>query len=515
MARAATDADGTFRTKRAQGIPALHISAFDRAEHWEHEFLAGCELLGFEPTPQQWKIADAINARRPDVVDTDRTTKPGKPINSTIGVCVPRRAGKTTALLALALGRCKSRPEYVALFTAQSGTKARDRFLAMARKLERLWPNEYERGFRVLKGAGHMAIEFTNGSFLQVVPPKEESFRGDEGNLIILDEAQEHSADVSADLEAGVLPVMDTNPDAQLVVAGTAGKHRSGLFWETLEAGRAGKLRTGIVEFAAPATIEAADLIDGRGEKSWALARPIVLATHPGIGTLTDEETIIERFEKFSLPKFMAEYLGIWPEDYSKGAIDLAKWKAGALDEWPEKPKQFAFGIDVDPGGSSAAIAAAWRADGKTYVELVEHRPGTDWLVPRLVELSSRYRAIIGHDTVGAVLVEAEALGKRRPAPRRKPIAYKDVGAMCATFMKELDGNRLNHSDQAGLNEAAGGVVKRPLGDNGWAWGRSRSGNTDITPLVAATIALRTFDTTEQRGSRRIRSSVSVAQKAR
>ncbi|MGK9146660.1 ATP-binding protein [Plantibacter flavus] len=503
--RAATDADGTFRTKRREGVPALHISAFDRAEDWEREFLAGCELLGFGPTPQQWKIADAVNAHREDF----------RPLFTTMGVCVPRRAGKTTALLALALGRCKMRENYVVLFTAQSGTKARDRFLDMARILERKWPNEYERGFRILKGAGHQVVEFANGSFFQVVPPKQDSFRGDAGDLIILDEAQEHDAEVSGELLGAILPVMDTRPGAQLIVAGTAGLHRSGLFWDTLEEGRNQIAGTGIVEFAAPTNIAAADLMDGRGEKSWTLARPIVLAAHPGIGTLTTEETISVRFAKLPLPQFMREYLGIWPEDYSRGAIDLALWRASALADWPVRPQHVAFGIDVDPGGSSAAIVAAWRADGMAFVEVVDHRPGTDWLVGRCVELSGKYRGVIGHDTVGAVLAEAEAMAKRRPAPRRKPIAYKDVGAMCATFMKELDGKRLRHSDQSGLNAAAEGVVKRPLGDSSWAWGRRQSGAVDITPLVAATIALRTFDTTEQRGSRRLRSTANLAQKAR
>ncbi|MFT4232278.1 MAG: hypothetical protein QM606_05820 [Leucobacter sp.] len=494
-----------FRTAREQGIPALHISAFDRAEQWEREFLAGAELLGFEPTPQQWKIADTINAH----------DEHSEPLYTTFGVCVPRQAGKTTTLFALALGRAKCRPNYIVLFTAQSGTKARDRFLSVARTLEKLWPNEYERGFRILKGAGHQVIEFTNGSRLQVVPPKQESFRGDQGDLIILDEAQEHDAEISGELLGAILPTMDTRAGAQLVVAGTAGEHRSGLFWATLEDGRAGVIGTGVVEFAAPPTISAADLLDERGEKSWERAEPLVLASHPGIGTLTTSRKMEERFVKLPLPQFMREYLGIWPEDFSRGAIDMRKWGDSALPDWPSRPPQFALGIDVDPGGSAAAIAAAWREDGLTYIELVDHRPGTDWLVDRLVELARKYRAVIGHDTIGAVLVEVEALAKRRPVPRLRPIAFKDVGAMCAKFMKELEGGRIRHSDQAGLNAAAEGVVKRPLGENAWAWGRRQSAGIDITPLVAATVALRTFETTEQRGARRIRSSIDVARTPR
>jgi hypothetical protein len=59
--------------------------------------------------------------------------------------------------------------------------------------------------------------------------------------------------------------------------------------------------------------------------------------------------------------------------------------------------------------------------------------------------------------------------------------------------MKEINGRTLRHFDQVSLNEAAAKVVKRPLGENGWAWGRRASGG-DITPLAAATFALRAFD---------------------
>jgi hypothetical protein len=513
-ARVESDPNGAPSTRRHDGRPALFVSAFTRADEWEHEFLTGANLLGFVPTPQQWLIADALNAHDfQEVDDEDADVDLGlgddvsifgaddgnRPVNPTCGVCVPRRAGKTSALLAVALGRCVHRPLYSVLFTAQSGTKARDRFLDMARTLERLWPNEYERGFRVLKGAGHMAIEFVNGSFLQVVPPQQESFRGDAGDLIILDEAQEHDEAASADLEAGVLPVMDTRPGAQLVVAGTAGEHRSGLFWRTLEDGRAATGRTGIIEFAAPeGKVSAADLTTD-GQKDWLKARDIIIAAHPGIGTTTTLGVVKERFSKLPLPQFMREYLGIWPEDFTRTAIDQKLWRGGALDEFVAKPAEFALAFDVNPNGSSAAIVAAWRADGYAYIELVAHEQGTEWLVPRLVALSKKYRVTIGHDTVGAALAESEALARVRPAPRRKPIGYKDVGAASASIMKMINGGELRHFDQAGLNDAAAKVVKRDLGENAWAWGRRQSVDVDITPIVAATTALRVYDTTTRR----------------
>jgi hypothetical protein len=472
--------DFTQTTQRDSGTPALHISSFENAEEWAPEFLAGCEALGFIPTHQQWKIADALNAHQ---------VPSGKPINTTMAVCVPRRAGKTTVLLALALGRCLARPRYSVLFTAQSGTKASARFLQMARDLERINPNEAERGFRIMRGAGNQNVSFLNGSLFQVLPPKPESFRGDAYDLLILDEAQEHTVEVSAELMGSILPTMDTRPGAQLIVAGTAGERRSGLFWETLEEGRKAIKGTGIVEFAAPDTTTPEDA--GK-PATWT-------AAHPGIGTMTDLETIQVRFEKLPMPQFMREYLGIWPEDYSTSAIDPHLWRAG-MSALIEKPALFAFGYDVAPDGSSASIAAAWRIDDVAYIEIVDHRLGTSWLVPRLVELARRYRVVIGHDTIGAALAEAELLNRQRPRPRTRPAAMKDITTGCATFMKELHNGSIKHFDQVSLNEATARAAKRPLSENQWAWGRRLSGG-DITPLVACTLALRTFDNMKPRAT--------------
>jgi hypothetical protein len=69
----------------------------------------------------------------------------------------------------------------------------------------------------------------------------------------------------------------------------------------------------------------------------------------------------------------------------------------------------------------------------------------------------------------------------------------KDVTTGCNVFMKELVGHRMKHFGQPSLDDAAAKASKRPLTENSWAWGRRASGG-DITPLVAATLALRTFD---------------------
>jgi len=299
-----------------------------------------------------------------------------------MGVCVPRRAGKTTVLLALAIGRCLTRPGYSVLFTAQSGTKASARFLEMARTLERQNPNDVMRGFRIMRGAGNQNLTFANGSIFQVLPPKPDAFRGDSGDLIILDEAQEHTADMSAELIGAILPTMDTRPGAVLVVAGTAGERRSGLFWDTLVEGRAGVKGVGIIQFAAPDTTTPEEAAD---PATW-------IASHPGIGTLTDVDTIAQRFERLPFPQFAREYLGIWPEDYSQSAIDMTSaYRSGSRSLFAEvvtRPEGraatnlFAALTDVEYNSVGsvgvAAIQPAWidelwsgRAYARKFIPLI------------------------------------------------------------------------------------------------------------------------------------------------
>jgi len=66
--------------------------------------------------------------------------------------------------------------------------------------MERTYPDEDARPFRLLRGAGSERIEFDNGSVLSFVAPKGDSFRSDAFDVIILDEAGEPEAELSDDV---------------------------------------------------------------------------------------------------------------------------------------------------------------------------------------------------------------------------------------------------------------------------------------------------------------------------
>jgi hypothetical protein len=455
------------------------------------DLIHGAKLLGFVPSAQQERFGRIMNAVKADGLPRHRRT----------AKTMPRRSGKTDGLLALAVGRCTTRPDYYVAFSAQSGKKGRDRFLKMAVKLERYDPclrpsrtrpdgctrtdNDHVH-YRIYRSNGGERIEWVNGSVFMVLPPDAEVYRGEEYHLIILDEAQETEDDDAADeLLGGINPTMDTVPEAQLVVAGTAGKRRSGLLWRSLEKGRAGVW--GILEYAAP--LEA----DPTSEAVW-------LAAHPGIGTLTTLEVIRENFDDMTLVEFQREYLGQWPADAAVSAIDAEQWKRAGADALPVRPRRVGVAFDVAPDGSAAAIACAWRdEDGRAHVEVLAYRSSVAWLPLEAHRIGRESRSPIAYDVIGQNTNPAESITRRNPPVRLAPMNMKDSQGAAQRIVSELAAGNLVHYRQKDLDAAVDGANWRNVaGDSARLFGHKASAH-GITPLTAAAMALWHYDKTTRR----------------
>ena len=478
---------------RDAGIPPLFQSKLDDSEAARTDFIVGAYMLGLIGrgkvlTPQQYRAADVINSG-----------------NESIAILMARRSTKTTAAFCIALGRCRRRGDYMVAFTTcTTAKKAGERFYKdIVMPLERVYRDPDSRPFQIMRGKGAEAIRFPNGSVFQLVAPEGDAFRSDAYDLIILDEAGAAGVEMSDDLKQGVLATMDTRDGAQLIVAGTAAKFREGnLLWEYLVDGRAGTNDTGILEYAAPdsttdeelAAWEPDDLHPG------ARAKELVLAAHPGIGTLTTLDKIHSRYNKLSHAAFAEEYLSIFGTiGVTSGIFNLDKWTAAGNDgKLPRPPERFTMAIAAHPDQHTACIVAVWRVRRKARILVLEHSAGVDWLSKRARELAVKYKTPIVHDTNGAVTVEVETLARMRPKPRLLPQTFPNIKTAAALLVKEVDEGRVEHFNQDELTSAIKLAKKRSVGPTAWALGR-RNPEDDIICAEAAAMALRVYDETTGR----------------
>lgn len=440
----------------------------------------------------------------------------GHPLYPTAAVEIARRSAKTTSILAVLLGRCLNRAGYKVINTAQDGLRARNKLREVMRALKH--------GHFEAKGLGKLfwsngleRIDFANGSSWIALPPDPSAFRSDAADAVLIDEAGELSPEKADGLLAGVLPLMDTRPDGQVIIAGTPNpEQRAGLLWATLEDLRAGVPGVGGVVYEATDFESFADLSDPDNP---VYDLELLARVHPGISCgLTTAAKVLSRIGPMGLAKWCAEYLCQWPRNAGASALDGDAWDDCESDEGlPVRPERVGLAWDVDPDGSAAALVAAWRDDaGRAHFEVLACRPGTDWL-PRIArEADTKHRSGgLGHDPIGQNLELSETMTRAPYRVRQRPLTMKHMIGAAARIEKEIRRRNVRHYGQPDLTDAVKGACWRPVGVDGRLFARKAS-STSVACLVAATEALWLYDTTTpQETGRRVRSSVQLEARRR
>lgn len=475
-----------IHTKRRLAHPT-HISRIPRGTDIATA-VAGCQWMGKPITPQGAEAAALLNARRSD----------GRRVYSELVEMMPRRSTKTTAIFGEFLGRCAKYPRTLILTTAQDGTRARE--ILRGTIMDDLEAAGFLRlglaRFRYANGSE--AIEFYNGSVIKAVPPVPSKFRSKAADVILLDEAGEVDADLGHAIIAAALPLMDTRPDSQLVVAGTPPEGgEAGLLWDELQEALDPKIKATAIHAYMLRPDETVAVIAEDGTMT--INRRVMMRIHPGIGTVTTLATIRARFDKLTargrLAEFEREYGCKFGAEESAGAIDLARWNACGvvlpIDE-VERPRRVGLAFDVEPDGSAASLVAAWRDDdGIAHLELLAFADGYEWLPAKACAAAKRHRVPVAHDDIGVNVDVAQTLTRLRTKPA--PIPLRKMQAAESRFTREIQTRNLRHYEQPDLTEAAKGAAWRPVGDSGRLFGRKASASA-VSPIVAAAVALWQFD---------------------
>jgi hypothetical protein len=186
--------------------------------------------------------------------------------------------------------------------------------------------------------------------------------------------------------------------------------------------------------------------------------------------------------------------VGDWPatEQDESNRITSAAWRA-CLNPSAKPAELQCIAFDVRPDRSGATIAAAAPTeDGKRFVQVLRHGPGTGWVAGALQDIVDKHNpAAVLYDEKSP----AAALVTRieRTDVALTPVNGSEYAAACQAFFDSVNEATVLHGGDPELTAAARGAARRPLGD-AWAWSR-KSSAVDISPLVACTIALRGVET--------------------
>lgn len=439
-------------------------------------------------------------------VSLERVDGPGSAFAySTIDVIVGRRCGKTISLMGVPLYRGMAGPvqldngtvvPFVAAHTAQNLIKARQRFMKdLVEPLQgSMSPGVWNAGHNLRSAIGDTSLTFdpsTTGkdyrlkraSVIGVFAPTISAVRGDGLLHLGFDEVLVFTDQRGQELMAAARPTLATmRGHGQIWRASnvTMMNDRSTWLYSIRERGRANvraDIRTGSAyfEFTIP------DDADPTDEAVWFDHYPAL-----NDGLLRPDELRADLIE-LGVGHFAAEYLGRWP-----GEVAVLSWSALAesdfLDGRSDEPfpasAPAALGVDVDPFGRSSSIAAAT----PDVVEVIDHRPGSDWVVDSVRELAPRVNTIAlddygaGHDIAERLADLPETVGKVRPM--RSP----DVTAASYTFEAGLREHTLRWvaSDWHERLAAAAAAAERTPGRN---WMFERRVAVSQTPLMACALA--------------------------
>ncbi|MET9086153.1 hypothetical protein ABZX77_30480 [Streptomyces sp. NPDC004237] len=228
--------------------------------------------------------------------------------------------------------------------------------------------------------------------------------------------------------------------------------------------------------------------------------RQLWARTCPSLGSRVREEAIVRMRRLLSDRGFAREILGLWPKRaVGSTVIDPAKW-ARMLDEHSQRDRDagLALGVDISPLRDSSAICVyGLRADGMGHVQMADLRPGTKWLIPRLIELRNALEPLtiaMGRGTFAFLKTALDKADFQLPDDPEKPesgdLAVTGAIDMAAAAGQVLEGVREQEFrvvPNRHLDTAVAGAKTKTSGDT-IAWTPTKS-DVDITPLVAMSLA--------------------------
>jgi hypothetical protein len=448
--------------------------------------------LGAPPMPWQKYVSDVA-------LEIDPET--GLFAHREVGLSVPRQQGKTELCLAAQVHRAMAWPRQNIVYAAQTRNDARKRW--EDEFWEKISGSDLARRARIRKANGNEAIMWPGTrSRMGITANTAKSGHGPPLDLGFIDEAFAHEDDR---LEQAFSPAMLTRAMAQLWWASAGGTTTSVWLNKKRQMGRT------LIEALWKALLEDPDILrPASAYFEWYAPEDMPRddpatwrATLPALGHTVTEATIRAELEKMASDPsaFDRAYLNRTrkPTPPVDPNVPKPKW-SGLVDKASKHTGDLVLTIDVsqDRGSSSIGMASR-RPDGRIHLEVVDRRPGTDWVVPAMVKLKALWNPLViaisgGDAPAGSLVDDLVAAGITVPKDKERPhrghlavLRTYDVVEACGQMADAMNQGTAVHIDQVPLTAAVNGARSRRRGD---AWSIDRTASlVDVSPFVTVILA--------------------------
>ena len=392
----------------------------------------------------------------------------------TCGGSVPRQNGKTGLVEARAETGMLLYNEQV-IYTAHLQKTATETFEEMASFFDSPKLRKYLKDIKTALGREQIILK--SGARVKFLARTRNGGRGQHGDLLIFDEAQE----LSIEAQASFIPAISASANPQTVYTGTPPDPSSDgtVFRGIRDKALAGETKsTAWFEYSVP------EIGDVTNRDRWA-------ETNPALGRRILTTTIEGELEQMPPDTFARERLGWWTpvvKHEIEYAIKQDVWDACRSEEMKPEGKT-AYGIKFSADGATVALCGAViPADGPARISLIELRPtghGIGWLADWLNERYKKASCVVIDGRNGVdVLVERISDTWKMKGSVIRPTS-RDMIAAVGTLTNALNERSVTwFYQQEALRESALTATKRPI-SGGWGFGGDNS-----APIEAASLAL-------------------------
>ncbi len=419
--------------------------------------------LGRDLMPWQRWVADVGGELLPD----------GRPAYDLVVVTLQRQGGKSHLALTRSAERCLSRPQWRSWYTAQTGMDARDQFLKFDD--EQLPGTPLRKLVRTLRGNGHEAMTFVNGSTIRPHPPTEKALHGKQSDESDIDEAWSFTATEGAQLLQAIGPTQLTRPHAQTWVWSAGGTAASTWLAELVARGRAGDPGLAFFEWGIPDDMDLGDLAS-------------IATYHPAYGHTVTLDSV--RKLRTLLPndaEFARAAGNRWTEAIG-GVIPAELWTSLRYPDPIPESAAVGYGAARAADGSEVALCAAGRVDDRVVVEVLD--------VVDAYGAGEQLHSWLGSDGV-AIDPNGPSRALVDDAKRHKcrllDMTGPDAAAGVDQLLDAMQAGRVLFRQHQQLDQAVRVAGTRRVGDGGRAWARVAAG-ASIATLDAATAAVWALD---------------------